>query len=194
MIPPGLGGTDHHDLLARPTGLVPRAPFVHSVSIALKRITPTAVILAVMSVMALAASGATAQVPDTQPPVFLGASLTLKTINPFGSTVINYAVSEDATVKAVFKRARSGRKVAGRCRKPTRRNRNTKRCTRFTNVGTLEQTIASRTGSISFVGLMRGKPLKVGRYRIELTATDVAGNKSKKKNLTLRVCGSCPPR
>jgi hypothetical protein len=163
-------------------------------SIALKRITPTAVILAIMAVMALAASGAPAQVPDTQPPVFLGASLTLKTINPFGSTVINYAVNENATVKAVFKRARPGRKVAGRCRAPTRRNRKRRRCTRFTNVGTLEQSIPSTTGSISFVGLMRGKPLKVGRYRIELTATDVAGNKSKKKNLTLRVCGSCPPR
>ena len=162
--------------------------------IALNRITPTAVILAAISVMALATPGATAQVPDTQPPAFLGAALTLTTINPFGSTVINYAVSEPATVKAVFKRARAGRKVAGRCRKPTRLNRRRKRCTRYTSVGTLEQTVASTTGSISFVGLMRGKPLKVGRYRIALTATDVAGNKSTTKNLRLRVCGTCPPR
>lgn len=168
-----------------------RALFVHSRTIALRRLTPTAVILAVMAV---AASGAPAQAPDTQPPVFLGADVNPKTINPFGSTVITYEVNEDATVKAVFKRARSGRKVKGRCRTPTRRNRRRKRCTRLKNVGTLEQTVASKTGSISFVGLMRGKPLKVGRYRIELTATDVAGNKSKKKNLTLRVCGSCPPR
>ena len=162
--------------------------------IVLKRITPTAVILAAIAVMALAAPGATAQLPGTQPPAFLGAALTLTTINPVGSTVINYAVSEPATVKAVFKRARPGRKVAGRCRRPTRLNRRKRRCTRYTSVGTLEQTVPSTTGSISFVGLMRGKPLKVGRYRIALTATDVAGNKSKTKNLTLRVCGTCPPR
>ena len=166
-----------------------RCPY--SPGIALKRITPTAVILAAM---VFAAPSATAQAPDTQPPVFLGASLTLKTINPFGSTVINYAVSEGATVKAVFRRASSGRRVAGRCRRPTRRNRRRTRCTRFTNVGTLQQTVASTTGSISFVGLMRGKPLRVGRYRIELSATDVTGNRSKKKNLALRVCGTCPPR
>jgi hypothetical protein len=61
-------------------------------------------------------------------------------------------------------------------------------------VGTLEQTGASTTGSINFFGTIRGKALKVGRYRIELTATDLAGNKSTKKNLTLRVCRSCPLR
>ena len=171
--------------------LVLRAPFVHSQSIALMRLTPTAVVLAVMAV---AASGAPAQTPDTQPPVFLGADVNPKTINPYGSTVITYELNEDATVKAVFKRALSGRKVNGQCRKPTRRNRKRKRCTRLKHVGTLEQTVPSKTGSISFVGLMRGRPLKVGRYRIELTATDVAGNKSKKRNLALRVCGSCPPR
>lgn len=144
--------------------------------------------------MAVAASGAPAQAPDTQPPAFLGADVNPKTINPNGGTLITYEVNEDATVKAVFKRARSGRKVRGQCRKPTRLNRRRKRCTRFTNVGTLEQTVASKTGSIGFGGVLRGRPLKVGRYRIELTATDVAGNKSKKKNLTLRVCRSCPPR
>jgi hypothetical protein len=145
--------------------------------------------------MAVSVAGAPAQTPDTEPPVLLSATIKPGTINPFGSTVINYEVNEDATAEAVFKRARPGRKVSGRCRKPTRRNRTKKACTRgYTNVGTLEQTVASRTGSISFVGLMRGKPLEVGLYRIELTATDVAGNTSKQKNLTLRVCASCPPR
>lgn len=171
------------------TASSPKAP-----AAALKKITLTVVVLAVMSVMALVASGATAQVSDTQPPVILGASLNFKAIQPNVGTVINYEVSEDATVKAVFKRVRSGRKVAGRCVAPTRRNRNRQRCTRLTNVGTLEQTTASTTGSINFFGMFRGKPLKVGRYRIELTATDVAGNKSTKKNLTLRVCRSCPLR
>jgi hypothetical protein len=101
--------------------------------------------------------------------------------------VITYEVNEEAKVKAVFKRARAGRKVKGRCRKPTRRNRRRKRCTRLRKVGTLRQDIYSTTGSIGFTGLMRGKPLKPGRYRIELTATDRAGNKSKTKKLKLRV-------
>jgi hypothetical protein len=164
--------------------VAPLPPFVHSAIITLKRLTITALILAGV---AIAAAAAPAQPPDTQPPVFLGADVNPKTINPFGSTVITYEVNEDATVKAAFKRALSGRKVKGRCRKATRRNRGSKRCTRLTNVGTLEQTIASKTGSISFVGLMRGKPLKVGSYRIELTATDVAANKSKITTLKLRV-------
>jgi len=178
-------------MLARRERLALRAPFIHSARIVLKRLTLTALVL---TAMAVAASGAPAQAPDTQPPVFLGADVNPKTINPNGGTMITYEVNEDATLKAVFKRARSGRKVKGRCRKPTRRNQRRRRCTRLTKVGTLEQNVASKTGSIGFGGLLRGKPLKVGRYRIELTATDVAGNKSKIKKLKLRVCGSCPPR
>jgi hypothetical protein len=148
------------------------------------RLTATALVLAAMAV---SVSGAPAQVPDTQPPVFLGADVNPKTINPFGSTVITYQASENATVRAVFKRVLSGRRVRGRCRPPTRRNRTRPRCIRLRTVGALDQDIASNIGSIGFTGLMNGRPLRVGIYRIELTATDVAGNKSPKKRLRLRV-------
>jgi virginiamycin B lyase len=103
----------------------------------------------------------------------------LSTLRPrSGATItIRYRLSEPATVTLVFKRALPGRKAGKRCVKPKRSNRARKRCTRLVVVKP-KLTFANQPagpGTIRFTTRVRP-----GRYRLELSATDGAGNRAKK--------------
>ena len=89
---------------------------------------------------------------------------------------IFYTLSEGATVSFKLEKALSGRKVAGKCVRQTRRNRHRPRCTRFT-------TLAAGLAGPGAVGAnqlalpkIRGRKLGAGRYRLTMTVTDAAGN------------------
>ncbi len=94
---------------------------------------------------------------------------------------IRFALTEAARVRLGFDRVRLGRRVGGRCLRPTFERRNRKRCTRYANVRTAV-FVVGRPGSnrVRFHGrLTHKKSLAPGRYRLTARATDGVGNRSR---------------
>lgn len=91
---------------------------------------------------------------------------------------ITFGLDEDATARFVIERPTPGRMVAGRCVKPTKRNRSRKRCTRYLAVATATRS-GLRAGTV-LLGLTgrrtARRALAAGRYRLRVTATDRLGN------------------
>jgi Ca2+-binding RTX toxin-like protein len=93
-------------------------------------------------------------------------------------TKVSFRLSEDATVSFVVTRRRAGRRVGGRCRKPTRRNRSRRKCD-LRLKGGLTRTAAQGGNSFWFAGRLRGRKLQPGRYHLIATARDGARNRAK---------------
>jgi hypothetical protein len=137
---------------------------------------------------------------DTTPPVFESARISNPTFAidrtgtaevaiaraPKGTTFVT-RLSEAARVEYVIQARRKGRKVGGRCRKPSAKNRRRKACTRFVAQGAFASDAGAGTNSKRFSGKIGDKTLRRGRYRATLTAIDAAGNRSKPKRLNFRV-------
>lgn len=82
-------------------------------------------------------------------------------------TVIRYVLSEQpATVKFTFARQKGKRYVA---------------------VGSLTRRVTKLSNRLAFGGRLRSKALKPGRYRMSVSATDAAGNRSAVRSVTFRV-------
>jgi hypothetical protein len=94
------------------------------------------------------------------------------------STTISFRLSEVAKVKLSFERKLSGRRVHGRCVKPSKSAR--PNCTRYSKLRTT-MTVPGKAGTNSLVfrgRLSRTRVLDVGRYRLTLVATDSTGKRS----------------
>jgi hypothetical protein len=114
-----------------------------------------------------------------------GASIAAR--RPIG-TRVSYRLSEAAAVRFTVERAAPGRRVAGRCRRPTARNRNRPRCLRYVALrGSF--THAGKLGGnrFKFRGRLRGRKLRPGRYRLRARATDPAGNVSRLSAAPFRI-------
>jgi hypothetical protein len=111
-------------------------------------------------------------------------------------TTISFRLSEAASVRVTFARARPGRRVRGRCRRPTRRNARRPRCKRFVAVrGGLTFDAGSGDNRIRFSGrLTRRRSLKPGTYRVTLRPTDEAGNVGASESRRLRLLRRLAPR
>jgi len=140
--------------------------------------------------------------PDTTAPDVTG--LALRTPFRLGSalptvaavrtgTSIRFTISEAATVTLRFRRAAPGRLVGGRCRRPTRRNRSRRRCTRMVAVrGSVSLAVQPGARRIKFAGRLSARQrLRRGRYQLILRATDAAGNVSTPDRARFRLL---PPR
>jgi hypothetical protein len=62
--------------------------------------------------------------------------------------------------------------------RPTRRLRRAKRCKRYVSAGSFRRMSAAGSSSVPFSGRIGKKALAPGAYRLRVTATDAAGNKS----------------
>jgi Ca2+-binding RTX toxin-like protein len=105
-------------------------------------------------------------------------------------TAFRFRLSEAASVRVALRRAAAGRQSRGRCLRPTRRLRPARRCTRFVAVrgGALtRRNLAAGRGRIGFSGRIGRRALRPGRYRATLTATDLAGNRSRAHQVSFRV-------
>jgi hypothetical protein len=138
--------------------------------------------------------------PDTQTPT---PTLTLSalTITPKrfqrGSALpkiaatgarIRFTLSEAARVKFVFFRKQPGRRVGNACKRPTRANRNNKRCTRLVKKGTLSFDAAAGARTVRFSGrLTKKRSLPLGRYKLVASATDPAGTVSRPASAGFRL-------
>jgi hypothetical protein len=75
-------------------------------------------------------------------------------------------------VTLTFRRARPGRRVRGRCVRPTPLNRNRRRCTRYVREGVYQFDGKQGANSVRFQGrLTRRKRLPLGRYRLSARVT-----------------------
>jgi hypothetical protein len=101
---------------------------------------------------------------------------------------IRFVLSEPARVTfRVLKPAR-GRVRRGRCEKPSRRNRNGRRCTRYVALrGSFAHQAAAGLNQPRFSGRLRNRALKPGSYRLAATATDAARNKSAPANANFKI-------
>ena len=106
-------------------------------------------------------------------------------------TRISWRLSEDAATTLTFQRARPGRRVRGRCVRPTPRRRSRPRCKRFVSVRPALRFPDAHAGlnTIRFQGrLTRRKRLRLGTYRVVVGATDSAGNVSeRRRSRTFRI-------
>lgn len=96
-------------------------------------------------------------------------------------TKISFRLSESARVRLSVQRRTTGRKVGRACRRPTRRNRDAKRCVRFVAVKGIVLTRAGKQGAntVRFSGRVGRYKLTPGRYRLVARATDPSRNASK---------------
>jgi hypothetical protein len=87
-----------------------------------------------------------------------------------------FAYSLLGTGRVLFKieRAAAGRKVGRGCRKPSRRNRGAKPCTRYAKVGAFAQDGLAGANVKTWSGKLGRRGLKPGRYRATLTAGNSA--------------------
>ena len=120
---------------------------------------------------------------DTTAPVITGASITPKRFKAKRSATVRFTLSEPAALKLVVSRAAAGRKVKGRCRKPTRANRAKRRCTRWVARKTLTPAGVAGANAVR----LPGARLKPGRHRVAITATDAAGNRSARVTLAFKI-------
>ena len=94
-------------------------------------------------------------------------------------TTIGFSLDEAGTATISFARARSGRRVGGRCVKPTRANRSRRRCTRFAAAGSFHLPAKLGANRVRFQGRLDAtRRLALGSYRVSVSAKDAAGNAS----------------
>jgi hypothetical protein len=125
-----------------------------------------------------------------RPPSFFsapaGPSVLLRT---FGST-ISYRLSETATTTFTVQRVLTGRRIRGRCRSATKRNKlvSRRKCKLYKRVrGSFKHTGGAGANSIRFTGRVGGKRLKAGSYRLVAATVDPAGNRSKTVRTGFRI-------
>lgn len=126
---------------------------------------------------------------EVVPPAFeLGRKALALAKNPKSARIL-FRLSEDARVTFSFERLLAGRRVRGKCVKPTPANRTAKRCTRVKAVkGKAAVDAARGLNAVRFEGLVtKSRKLAAGRYRVVGEAVDAAGGRSSKRRAQFEV-------
>ena len=130
---------------------------------------------------------------DTTAPVFT-APLTLSSpaFRAAAGTSARYSLSETAAVTFRVERRTRGRRVGGRCVPRTRRNRARRACVRYFRLaGSFTHAGTAGANRVRFSGRLRDRRLRATRYRLQATAVDLAGNRSRPSRAAFRIL---PPR
>jgi hypothetical protein len=134
--------------------------------------------------------------PDAVAPVISGLTLTNTRfrVDRTGTaaaakrgTTFRYSLSEVAIVRFTIERRLKGHLVDGRCRRPTRENRDARACTRYRRVGSFRRSATGGPNKTKFRGLVDSRWLRPGPYRATLRASDAAGNRSQRKRARFKV-------
>jgi PKD repeat protein len=93
-------------------------------------------------------------------------------------TGIAFTLSVAAPVRFTVDRASAGRNVKGRCRRPTKKNRHARSCTRYVAAtGSFTRNGVAGANQFHWNGRLNGKALKPGSYRLTSTVgTGLASN------------------
>jgi len=97
-------------------------------------------------------------------------------------TKLRFTLSETAAVRIAVERSTVGRRSGKTCVKETARLRRAKakRCARYVAAGTLTRAAKAGRVTVAFSGRIGRRALARGSYRVALTATDAAGNRTAK--------------
>jgi hypothetical protein len=98
-----------------------------------------------------------------------------------------YYLTEAATVTFKIERALPGRKVGKSCKKPTRKNRAKRKCSRYRTFGRFVAQGKAGKNTKKWSGKIGAKKLSPGRYRATLRARDGIGNASKLQKLSFKI-------
>jgi hypothetical protein len=101
-------------------------------------------------------------------------------------TKVSYALSESATVTFTVERAKAGRRVGGKCRKRTGRNRRRSKCN-LRLKGSFTHQGGQGANSFYFTGRLRRRKLSPGRYLLVARARGVGGNRSAASRVKFRI-------
>jgi hypothetical protein len=94
-------------------------------------------------------------------------------------TRVSLTLSEAATVTFRVSRLVPGRRVGGRCVRPTAGNRSAPSCTRTVRLrGRIVRGLAAGTSRLHYRGRLAGRRLRPGRYVLLTRARDAVGNRS----------------
>jgi PKD domain len=117
----------------------------------------------------------------------VGKNATKVVVLSVPGTTIRFNISEAARVRLAFQRVLPGRLSHGVCRRPTKRLRRARRCTRYLGEGALIRQALAGANRVRFSGRIGRRAIKVGRHRLGLTARDTAGNASKTYRAPFRI-------
>jgi DNA-binding beta-propeller fold protein YncE len=104
---------------------------------------------------------------------------------PVGTT-FRYRLSTAADVTLTINRLRPGRRVGGRCVKPTRANRRRPACMRRVRAGRLRRAGLQGRNRTRFSGRIGRRALRPGRYQVTVVAT-TGGRSSAPRRASFRV-------
>jgi hypothetical protein len=107
---------------------------------------------------------------------------------PVGTT-FRFTLDKAATARFAFKLRKAGRRVGGRCRTPSRRNKGKRPCVRSLAAGSRSFSNAhAGANRVRFAGrLSRKKKLRPGNYTLTITATNGPGLVSVPKRLNFTI-------
>lgn len=107
----------------------------------------------------------------------------ISSATPVGTT-FSFSLNEPASVNLTFSQSVPGRRVAGRCVAPARRNAGRPRCKRSLVVGSFGVPGHAGVDKVGFQGrLSRSKALRPGSYLVSVTARDARGLKVVSRSL-----------
>jgi Divergent InlB B-repeat domain len=103
-------------------------------------------------------------------------------------TIVRYVLTEAARITFRVDRAAGGRRVAGRCVRPTSANSGRPRCIRWVRMrGSFSRAALAGANALRFTGRLAGRRLATGLYRLVADATDAAGNRSVVRRASFRI-------
>jgi CSLREA domain-containing protein len=134
---------------------------------------------------------------DTKPPVLTGlraspanfraaASGASVTTSATRGSAVRFGLSEPATVTFTLQRRNGGRLVGDDCRRPSRSNRTRVACD-LTLPGSFTFAGRTRANSLRFSGRLRGAKLAAGRYLLQATPRDAAGNSGVVRHVAIKI-------
>jgi hypothetical protein len=115
--------------------------------------------------------GSPAPIAPSVPAGGLGTAPRISALQ-FSATSVRFRISDPAAVTLTVHRVLPGRKVSGRCVKPTSRNRRARSCARLARV------LSGRTNVDAGLNTARLRRLVAGRYRVRLVSTGLTGRVS----------------
>jgi PKD domain len=90
---------------------------------------------------------------------------------PVGTT-FSFTVNQPARVTLTFTQSSAGRRVNGKCRTPSKHDRERPHCKRMVTRGTLGYSVTAGRHTVAFNGRIGGRKLPLGAYTLRLTATN----------------------
>jgi hypothetical protein len=125
-----------------------------------------------------------------RPALFRAAPSGPALISALTGTRVSLRLSEAARVTFRVSRLVPGRRVGGRCVRPTAGNRGAPSCTRSVLLrGRLVRELKAGTSRLRYRGRLAGRTLRPGRYVLVARARDAAGNLSSRRRARFGIVG-----